>query len=239
MAVGAHYPVGEYIAELYQAAPQGLVLPYAVQAGIALQNVQMGVHRLGIVAVLLRKAHIRYGLPIAGAGLQISALYRIEAVVLDAAPQADGKFQGLLFAGGAEELRTAVHCEGYGIELFFSIEGTAVGGEAPVDAAVLGVGETVPNLGECVAGGLQIFRAAQQPVGRREGPQYAGIQYGPLGRGVVQPASAVDPGVESAGRKLHFFEPEGKDVVFEFGEDLGPQDIGFSCHNAKIGLIFI
>ena len=199
----------------------------------------MGVHGLGIVAVLFRQSHVLYGLPVAGASLQISAFDRVQAMVLDAAPQSYGQFQRLFFAGGAEILRTTVHREGDGVELLFGIERLAVRGEAPVDAAEFGVVETVPYLHESIAGGAEVFFLAEKPVGRRKCPQYAGVQYGSLGRFRIQAAGAVDPAAEPSCRVLHLVQPEGENVVFEFGEDLGPQDIVSKCHATKIELFFV
>ena len=234
MPVGAGDPVQENPAEFHQPLSQGLIFPNPVEPRISFKDMQMGVHRLGIVAVLVRKAHVGDRLPVPRASLKITALLDIQTVVFDAAPQLYRKFERFFLAGGAEILGAAVYCEGYRIKLLFRVERGTVRIQTPVDAAEFVVVELVTDLLEGASGRLPVFFLPEDAVGRRKGPQYPGVENCSLGRVRHQLAFAVHLPVETSGRIMHSPDPERENAAFKFFADFGPQGCHFIAHDTKI-----
>ena len=125
---------------------------------------QVGVHRLRVVLVLVGKTHILDRVPHTGAGLDVTSTARVETVLFYAVIERLGKFQGFLIACGPEIFRQTIDREGDGIELLFRVLRAAFEVEAPEDAAIFLVRETVSDLIVGSGGRVEIFLFSEHPV---------------------------------------------------------------------------
>ena len=179
----------------------------------------MGIHGLCIVLVLVAQAHVPERPPGPGKGLQIAVPFTVEGVLLDAAVEGYGAFQGLFVPAGAVQFAQSVDGEGDGIDLLLGVERPASGIQAPEGSAVLPVHEAVHNHAGRPPGDGEMLRPAEQPVCGSEGPEYPGVQDAALLRSGHQLPVAVDAAVEAAGGVLHAIRPERKYVALEFFPD--------------------
>ena len=207
------------------------------QVGVGLNDVKMGVLRLGIVGIKVRQAHVGNGLPVTCTSLYVAVVLRIKGVLLDAVEKLQGILQRLTVARGTGILGESVDGEPYGIELLLRVERIALVINAPIDAAVFRVDEVVdevvlgtgggsevsPNsvlsgfVAESSASGTEITigtRGAEYAIGCRERPEDAGIQYSTLLGLRMQHAPPVHATIEAAVLAvLHLVKPETQDVV--------------------------
>ena len=100
---------------------EAIVLPYTVQIGIGLQDMQVGVHGLTFVLIFIAKTHIGNLSPLAGKSLTIAILHRVEAMLFDILEQADGIFQSLSITRGTMIFAQPVDGKADGIDLLLRI----------------------------------------------------------------------------------------------------------------------
>ena len=186
----------------------------------------MRVLRLRIVGIKLRQPHIPYLAPLSRAGLYIAVLLVVKGVLLYAVIQVKGVLQSLSVARSACILRKTVYGKGNGIELLLSVQRLTLVVHAPVHTSVFWVYKVVYQVVFRPCGSFQQLLLLQHPVGSREGPQYAGIEYGAfLGIGVQHSATVYTAVKATILVVLHFLEPEGQDVVFQHILHLQPHHI--------------
>ena len=196
------------------------VEPYAQKIGIRLDDMQMGIHRFGRVGIFLAQTHVGDRLPVAGKGFDVTSLDAVAAVILDVVEEADGVVKSFGVACRTGIFRQTVDGEPDGVELFFCVEGLAVGAYRPVYAAVFAVVETVDDLAFCAGGGFEISIVAYDAVCGRERPQYTGIQDRSLGSIGIETVVAVASSVESAAWIGHPVGPVGEYVCAEVFHNL-------------------
>ena len=199
------------------------LLQTAIQVGVWLDDVQVGVLRFGEVGIELRQAHIGNGLPVAGHGLDIAVVFCVEGMLLNAVEQLQGTLQSLPVASGTGILRHAVEGKADGIELLAGVQRHPLVVHAPVDTAILLVNEVLDEVLLGTGSHFKVFTnllllvtcllPLQHPIGCRERPEDAGIENGSLFGLGVQHTRAVHTSVESAMLAVyHLVHPEGQDV---------------------------
>ncbi len=175
----------------------------------------MGVHRLLLVCVLVREAHIGDFLPVAGEGLDVASAVGLAVACprLQVAEKPFGDFKGLLGGCSPAILAQSVDGEADGVRLLLGVERSPGGIDRPVDTPHLPVEEMVAQVLICAGGGCEILRVANDAVCGRECPEQAAIEYRPLGGIIVGGVIAVDTAEESAARIGHAVGPERQYVA--------------------------
>ena len=220
------YFAGEQVEHVPQLPLQPFVLPHAVEVGVRLENVQMGVHRLARVLVLVAKAHVLNGFPLARKGLDVAIPVAVEAVFFNRFKQFYSVVESLAVASGSRVFAQSIDGEALRVDLFLRVERLAVGRKRPVHASEVIIIKLVYDVTLGARGRLQVFGLAQQAVSRRESPQYAGVENSPLGRVGVQFVVAVYASVEAALHVVcHLFHPErqyaGRQFMLHFRAERG------------------
>ena len=209
-------PAGEYVDERAQLLLKRGASPHAVQVGVGLQNVQVGVHGARTVLILVRQAHVAYGSPVVGQGLDVACVPAVESMALERVEQSYGAVERFSVARGTCQLAHAVDGEAYGIRLLLHVERPSLVVHRPVHAAALGVDEVFKHVLLGTQRSVSILLFAQHPVGRGKGPQDARIEHGTLLGPGVQHVVAVHATVEAAVFAVgHLVEPEAQYVVFK------------------------
>ena len=220
MRAAVFHDVKEYMHQVHDIGAQAFVGPHTVEIGIWLNDVQVGVHRLGAVGVFVAQTHVVDRTPVAGHGLDISPLGRITAAGLDATVKVDCLVKCLAVAGGPDILAKAVDHETDGVELFLCVKRHPVGCQAPIHPAVLTVDEMRHDIVEHPVGGLEIFLAAGSAVCRRECPQQAAVEYGAFRSVIIEAVATVAATVEPAATVMHTVNPVRQYIAGKVIDDL-------------------
>ena len=92
--------------------------PDPVQVGIRFYNVQMRVHRLGIVGIFCTEPHVFQRVPILCKRLEISAPIPIKGILLNAFVCFDGQLKGLFMLKCAGVFCQSIQGKGLSVHLF-------------------------------------------------------------------------------------------------------------------------
>ena len=207
------------------------LLEAAEQVGVWLNDVQMGVLRLGVVGIELRETHVGYLAPLPCASLDVSVVLAVEGVFLYAVKQFQGIVERLMVARSTCIFRQTINGEANGIKLLLRVERAPLAVDAPEHPTMLLVVEMVDEVSLCPVGSLQVLRLAQHTVSRGEGPQDASVEYRPLLRVGMQHPHAVHAPVKASVRLIHHVaEPEVEDVVFQDIPHFLPHFVHYSIH---------
>ena len=96
---------------------------------------QMRILALRIVLVLGRETHIFYGLPVASASFDVTAVIAVPSIPLNNLKQFLRHFERILIACGPGIFRKAVKHKALRIKLFLGVERFTIGRHAPVCSA--------------------------------------------------------------------------------------------------------
>ena len=203
----------------------GAFLHQTEEVGIGFDDVEVGVLRLRIVGVEVRKTHIGYRIPLACTGFDITTILGIPTMLLDAVVETDGIIEGLGVARCTCIFGEAVDDKTDGIELLLGVERIAFGIETPVGATIYLVDEVFEDIVLGTRSSHQIVRLAEYAIGGRKTPKDACIQDAPFvgfgHQGAITTYLAIEASLATV---LHPIEPERQDVVFNdilhFGLDL-------------------
>ena len=165
---------------------------------------------------MLRQTHVGDGLPVAGRGLNIAALLMVAGMLLDAVIQSDSLHQCFLVASGAGVFRQAIDGKANGIELLLRVLLPPLIVETPIHATIFQVDEMVDEIAFGPTGHFQIDWLVQHPIGCRESPQDAGIEYGSFVSICMEQIVVVNTPIKTAMLiVLHAVNPEAQDIVFQ------------------------
>ena len=90
----------KYLQQRLNLGPQVGIGPVAVEVGIGLQHVEVGIHGLFLVGVLVAQPQVCQWCPVAAQRFEVPAVFRVKAVLLDAAKQILSVLQSPLVAAG-------------------------------------------------------------------------------------------------------------------------------------------
>ena len=150
--------------ELAFALAQALVGPHAQQVGEALEDVDMGILRLGGVPKQVAPRVVPAP-PLAAEGVKVAPVDRVMGVLLDQAVDRNRLLQRRDVARRAVVFRQAVDSEDLPVHLLVRIVGLAVRADRPEQAAVLLVDEPVDEVAVGPSRHFQVFRVAVGAVG--------------------------------------------------------------------------
>jgi hypothetical protein len=195
-----------------------------VEVGVALHDVQVGVHGLGRIQVPLAQAQVARRRPVAGPGLDVAAPLGVAGVGLDPLEGTQGGLKRLGVARGQVVLAEGVDAEGLAVGLLGGVRDDAVGPDGPDVAAVLRVGESLGEGRERTPGQMEVGGVAEGPEEGGEGEEQAGVEDQGLVRlgsgGPVRAHLADEAAVLLVDRAQ---APEGEQVASEVGLDGPPQ----------------
>ena len=169
--------IGEDIEKIADALLKFRSLPNAIEVGVRLNDMEMGIHGAGTILVLIRETHVGNRIPFTGQGFDITIVLGIKGMFLDVMIQGDGDIQRFLITCGTSILREAIDGKTDGIGLLLGIQRITLVIYAPVDAAIFLVQEMITDILLGAGGSLQILRFLQHTVGSRERPKNAGIHH--------------------------------------------------------------
>ena len=112
----------KYLQQRLNLGPQVGIGPVAVEVGIGLQHVEVGIHGLFLVGVLIAQPQVFQWRPVAAQRFEVSAVFRVKAVLLDAAKQILSVLQSPLVAAGRVIFAQPVQRKSQGVNLLFGVQ---------------------------------------------------------------------------------------------------------------------
>ena len=156
MCFCVNYLRSENFDQIFKLIFKFIIFPYAIQIGIGLQNVKMGVHCFLLVGIFIAQAQVLQHHPLPAVRLEIAILFFIKTMLLNQKKKLFCFVETDDISCCTIILDKSIDKKRLTVDLLFGVGRSSIGMQHPIGTAIFGIKKMLEYIVFCTFGILQI-----------------------------------------------------------------------------------